>query len=227
MCNGHHLNRRAVVYGLGAVLLTPRMGFSDTKDVDVLGGRIRIDGQTAPVAASAIKAQKFTLTTANQGGVIKAKDQIFSLDPETEAEFFRDDDGLVGNIVLKAGGVLSLFGPSSGQGVEITTFNAVGAIRGTTTYFAWQSAERRTYVCCCYGGVDVSNNRGGGQALNTRYHTAIILPEDGGVAGAPYDKPLHHYDDDIIALEAKAGRQPRWQLPNGQLNFFAPQPVPL
>ena len=50
---------------------------------------------------------------------------------------------LVSEIVIKTGGILSLFGQQSGQNVKIATFNAVGAIRGTTTYFAWQEKKSR------------------------------------------------------------------------------------
>jgi len=43
---------------------------------------------------------------------------------------------------------------------------------------------------------------------------------------APYDAPLDHYDDDIAALEAHAGCEPRWVLPGGKMNFFAPSFAP-
>ena len=209
--------------GMAGAVLMPHQVLAQNDAVGVIGGDVSIQKQTDIGTGR----QKFKLDIGASGGVVNAKDQIFYLDPETEAEFFSEDDGLVSYIVLKAGGVLSLFGEKSGQGVEIKTFNAVGAIRGTTTYFAWQAQENRTYVCCCYGGVDLSNGQGGQKTLNTTYHTAVILPASGGVESAPYDKPLSHYDDDIVALERKAGRKPRWQLPNGQLNFFAPRPVPL
>ena len=209
--------------GMAGAVLMPHQVLAQNDAVGVIGGDVSVQKQTDIGTGR----QKFKLDIGASGGVVNTKDQIFYLDPETEAEFFSEDDGLVSNIVLKAGGVLSLFGEKSGQGVEIKTFNAVGAIRGTTTYFAWQAQENRTYVCCCYGGVDLSNGQGGQKTLNTTYHTAVILPASGGVESAPYDKPLSHYDDDIVALERKAGRKPRWQLPNGQLNFFAPRPVPL
>ena len=223
MCICSHVNRRSILFGMAGAFLLPHQVLAQNNGVNIIGGAVNIQKQSD----AGTGRQKFKLDSGVLGGVVKTKDQVFYLDPETEADFYRDDDGLVSNIVLKAGGVLSLFGEKSGQGVEIKTFNAVGAIRGTTTYFAWQAQENRTYVCCCYGGVELSNGKGGGKSLNTSYHTAVILPASGGVEAAPYDKPLNHYDDDIMALEQKAGRKPRWQLPNGQLNFFAPKPVPL
>ena len=223
MCNCSHYNRRSILMGMAGAFLLPYQVFAQNDVVSVIGGDVDLQKQSDATSGQ----PKFKLDIGALGGVVKAKDQVFYLDPKTEAEFYSNDDGLVSNIVLKAGGVLSLFGEKSGQGVEIKTFNAVGAIRGTTTYFAWQAQEKRTYVCCCYGGVDLSNGKGGGKSLNTSYHTAVVLPVTGGVEAAPYDKPLNHYDDDIMALEQKAGRKPRWLLPNGQLNFFAPKPVPL
>lgn len=167
----------------------------------------------------------FSATTANESAVVKVGPQVFYMDPRTDVEFAEDDDGLVTEIVIKAGGMLSLFGPRAGKNVSINTPNASGAIRGTTTYVAWQEGEARTYICCCYGSVEIANAAGGGQRLDTRYHNAIILPSEGGTAPAPYDRPLDHFDNDIAYLEEQAGRQPRWQLPGGEMLFFAPDPV--
>lgn len=165
--------------------------------------------------------------TNGGSGVLRTADQLFYLDAESDAEFTTASDGKVTEILIKAGGVLSLFGPQSGGQARIVTPNAAGAIRGTTTYFAWQAAEKRTYVCCCYGGVDLENGEGGGEKLRTSYHQAVIIPQGGGVEAAPYPAPLNHYDDDIAALEKLVNRAPRWQLPGGKMNFFAPQPVPV
>ena len=223
MCGCLHVSRRNLILAGMATFAIPQAVFAQSDQVEVIGGSVSVDG----AKRQKFDASQFKVDIGNDGGVIRARDQIFYLDPETEAEFYRGESGLVAEIVIRTGGVLSLFGKQSGAGVNIKTTNAVGAIRGTTTYIAWQSDEARTYVCCCYGGVDLSNNGGGGKNLDTTYHTAVILPAGGGVEAAPYDKPLDHYDDDIVALEKEAGREPRWQLPNGQLNFFAPVAVPL
>ena len=167
----------------------------------------------------------FAATTAGESAVLRVGPQIFYMDPSTQAEFAEGDDGLVSEIVSRAGGMLSLFGPRAGKGVSIATPNASGAIRGTTTYVAWQEQEARTYICCCYGSVEIANSAGGGERLDTRYHNAIILPSEGGTAPAPYDRPLDHFDNDIAYLESQAGRTPRWQLPTGEMLFFAPDPV--
>ena len=156
MCICSQQNRRSILMGMAGAVLMPHQVFAQNDTVSAIGGAVNIQRQSDAGTGQ----EKFKLDIGALGGVVKAKDQVFYLDPETEAEFYSNDDGLVSNIVLKAGGVLSLFGEKSGQGVEIKTFNAVGAIRGTTTYFAWQAQENRTYVCCCYGGVDLSNGRG-------------------------------------------------------------------
>ena len=224
MCDCISQTRRQVLKGLalGAVM-PPYLAFADSDDVLVIGGEAKINGQQQ----RSTKAEVFTLNAGAKGSVIKSKDQIFYLDPETEANFYRNDDGLMSNVIITAGGMLSLFGKKSGRDVVVSTPNAVGAIRGTTTYFAWQKEERQTYVCCCYGGVDLKNTDGGAESLKTSYHTAVVMPIGGGVAPAPYSKPLNHFDDDIETLEAVAGRKPRWQLPDGKKLFFAPNAVPL
>ena len=167
----------------------------------------------------------FSATTSDDSAVLRVGPQIFYLDPRTDAEFAEGDDGIVIGIVIKAGGMLSLFSPRAGKGVSVATPNASGAIRGTTTYIAWQESEARTYICCCYGSVEIANSAGGGQLLDTRYHNAIILPSGGGTEPAPYDRPLDHFEDDIAYLEPQVGREPRWQLPTGEMLFLAPDPV--
>ena len=160
------------------------------------------------------------------GAVARSRDQLFYMDEGTDAEFETDADGRITAISVVKGGILSLFGPKTGKGTRIISANASASIRGTTTYFAWQEEHKRTYVCCCYGHLDLENNDGGGITLQTTYHNAVILPPGGGTQPAPYDAPLDHYDDDIAALEAHAGREPRWVLPGGKMNFFAPRSAP-
>ena len=223
MCGCSSFSRRTMLTGLSAVVAFPSIVLAENGTLDVIGGTVTVE----KTKRQGFDGSTLNLNIGNDGGVVKTRDQIFYLDPETEAEFYNGSNGLISDIVIKTGGVLSLFGAKNGRDVKISTTNAVGAIRGTTTYFAWQEQEQRTYVCCCYGGVDLSNNDGGIKSLDTRYHTAVVLPSGGGVDAAPYDKPLNHYDDDIVALEKLAGRTPRWTLPNGQLNFFAPTPAPL
>ena len=222
-------SRRHFFLGAGASLLlastslvTPSRAFADAGD-GIISGTARINGKPQPVG----NLKSFKVQTGGEKAVLKTASDIFYLDPDTEAEFERAADGTVAQINIAAGALLSVFDPNRSQRAQIRTPNATGSIRGTGTYFAYQANEERTYVCCCYGGVDLENGDGGGEKLRTSYHNAVILPQGGGVEAAPYSVPLNHYDDDIAALEKLAGREPRWQLPGGKMNFFAPQPVPI
>ena len=48
-----------------------------------------------------------------------------------------------------------------------------------------------------------------------------IIPEEGGaIELAPYDQPINLYDDTLVALEGFVSRQPRWNLPNGEMQFL-------
>lgn len=223
------IRRRNLLLGSGATLLlatsslvAPSQAFADTPD-GVIAGPARINGKLQPVG----KLKKFTMKTGDKKAVLKSRNDIFYLDPETEAEFERDDDGVVTNIAIAAGGLLGLFDPNRSQRASLKTPNATGSIRGTATYFTYQSVEKSSYVCCCYGGVDLVNDAGGSKEMRTSYHTAVILPAGGGVEPAPYAVPLEHYDDDLETLEAKVGRTPRWQLPDGKKHFVAPQKLVL
>lgn len=226
MCQCPNHDRRNLLLGMGAAVgmsALPHLALADQNSTTVLGGTVSLDGNVT----ESVTRKTFTLKSGTGGGVIKNRDQIFYLDPETEASFSRSDTGMINNIIIATGGILSVLGPSKDRNIRINTPNAFGAIRGTTTYFGWQAAEERSYVCCCYGGVDLENNAGGSESLRTSYHNAVILPKSGGVAAAPYDRPLNHYDDDILALETLAGRKPRWQLPDDKVHFFAPVPAPV
>lgn len=220
-CSRRHLVKMAGA--AAAVLTNPALpALAETPKLRLEGGRLQLkrsaDGKI-------IRPGERVLTGAG-GAVLRSRDQLFYLDEGTDAEFDIDKDGRITAISVVTGGILSLFGPKTGKGTKITSANASASIRGTTTYFKWQEEHQRTYVCCCYGHLDLENHDGGGTTLETTYHNAVILPQGGGTQPAPYDAPLDHYDDDIVTLEAHVGRQPRWQLPGGKLNFFAPRPAP-
>lgn len=220
-CSRRHLVKMASASGL--LLATPTLPvFAEAPKLRLEGGRLQLkrsaDGKI-------IRPGERVLTGAG-GAVLRSRDQLFYLDEGTDAEFDIDQDGRITTISVVTGGILSLFGPKTGTGTKITSANASASIRGTTTYFKWQEEHQRTYVCCCYGHLDLENNDGGGTTLETTYHNAVILPPGGGTEPAPYDAPLDHYDDDIAALEAHVERAPRWVLPGGKMNFFAPRPAP-
>ncbi len=107
------------------------------------------------------------------------------MDEGTDAEFKTYADGRITAISVIKGGILSLFGPKTGKGTRIISANASARIRGTTTYFAWQEDHKSTYVCCCYGHLDLENNDSGDITLQTTYHNAVILPPGGGTQPAP------------------------------------------
>ena len=195
---------------------------AETSSIRLEGGRLKLK---RAADGNIIRPGERVLAGAG-GAVVRSRDQLFYMDEGTDAEFDADQNGRITAISVVKGGILSLFGPKTGKGTKIISANASASIRGTTTYFAWQEEHERTYVCCCYGHLDLANNDGGGITLETSYHNAVILPPGGGAQPAPYDAPLDHYDDDIAALEAHAGREPRWVLPGGKMNFFAPRPAP-
>ena len=225
MCLSNCSRRHFAGLAGSAALVTLSPSFpvlADTSGIQLDGGRL-----TLKTGADGKLIRPGERMIAGEGGaVLRSRDQLFYLDAGTDAEFDTDSTGKISTISVVKGGILSLFGPKTGKGTKILSANASASIRGTTTYFAWQEEHQRTYVCCCYGSVELENGDGGGIRLDTTYHNAVILPPGGGTQPAPYDAPLDHYDDDIAALEARAGRQPRWQLPGGKMNFFAPRSAP-
>ena len=139
MCTHHDKNRRLILSGMGAaasLMALPATGFA-AEAATVLGGSVQLDGKEV----TSVTRKTFTLKAGAQGSVIRNRDQIFYLDPETEAAFERGETGIISDVIIAAGGILSVLGPSRDRNIRISTPNAVGSIRGTTTYFARQEPK--------------------------------------------------------------------------------------
>lgn len=163
-----------------------------------------------------------------QGGdshaLMKLGKNAFLVKPKSQISFETDESGMhVRAARLLKGAVHSAFDPKDKGARNVLTSFATIAIRGTAHYAEVQEAEQRTYSCCCYGHVHVQATKSDAALTQkTRYHQARIITADGVIEAAPYAVPLNHYDDTLVELERCVSRKPRWILPGGKLNFFAP-----
>ncbi|MGB0966487.1 MAG: hypothetical protein ACPGU3_10055 [Litorivicinus sp.] len=132
--------------------------------------------------------------------------------------------GGIEQLVIKAGRVLSVFKPESGLR-EVVLPNAVAAVRGTAVYAHHDHGEE--YLCCCYGEVELSvTDAPGSLILQQQYHRAHVFKAGLAPIPAPYQAPAFHFDDELMLLEATQNRQPHWKLPDGQMLFKRPGPLP-
>ena len=163
-----------------------------------------------------------------QGGdthaLMKLGKNAFLVKPKSQISFETDETGMHMRAArLLKGAVHSAFDPKDKAERNVLTNFATIAIRGTAHYAEVQEAEQRTYSCCCYGHVHVQATKSDAALTQkTHYHQARIITADGAIEAAPYAVPLNHYDDTLVELERCVSRTPRWILPGGKLNFFAP-----
>ena len=120
--------------------------------------------------------------------------------------------GPVGSLVatglrIVTGAVLSVFSP--GQPKRIVTQTATIGVRGTGVYVEAQGDK--TYVCTCYGIVDLvaAQDPASRETVQTQHHDQPRYVMAKGapqmIMGAPV---VNHTDAELILLESLVGRRP-------------------
>jgi hypothetical protein len=114
-------------------------------------------------------------------------------------------DAATGGLRLATGALLAVFGPGERQ---VTTPNAIIGIRGTGIYF--ETEPTRTYVCVCYGTVQIAGAADPRQfeTIVSRHHDSpryVMASGPSMIVNAPV---VNHTDDELVLLEALVGRKP-------------------
>jgi hypothetical protein len=105
------------------------------------------------------------------------------------------------------GAVLSVFGKGTARRIETPT--ATIGIRGTGVYI--EAEPSRTYVCTCYGEVDLASRAdpSARETVRTRHHEAPRYILGSGAPQMLMQAPvLNHTDAELVLLEELVGRQP-------------------
>jgi hypothetical protein len=195
------------------------------------GGPVRAEEDGVQIIGGAAELKKFgkgkvNAATGESQAAVRLGKNAFLLNAETQVDFDIDFDTEPDNLFFRTasiamGGMHGVFDPEQKTEREIRTQHATIGIRGTAMYVEVQGDENRTYRCCCYGGIDISNMASGERLRQqASYHEAYIITADGAIKPALYDQPLNHYDDTLMALEKTVSRQPRWNLPNDEMQFL-------
>lgn len=221
----HHLTRRQILAGLSATAASscfPQIVLADDQAVRRLAGSLDIAGFKARSDGAAM-----TISAQNKQTAFAIGEDAFLADDRLVAEFELNKDGQVASLNVVAGQILSVFKPVAGRQTALNTPNASASIRGTGCFVDVDTDAPNTYLCCCYGEVAIENTSSGEQQrLKNAYHNARYITPDGIFAKVPYQVPLNHYDDQLVALENAVGRTPHWQLPDDKMHFIAPEPIP-
>jgi hypothetical protein len=114
---------------------------------------------------------------------------------------------VLGGLRIVTGAVLSVFSPGERRRVQTTT--ATIGIRGTALYVETEAAK--TYVCTCYGAVEIQSNADPAlrEVIETTHHEQ---PRYVMAMGAPQmlmaAPVINHTDAELVFLESLAGRRP-------------------
>ena len=105
------------------------------------------------------------------------------------------------------GAILSVF--ASGKPRRIETRTATIGIRGTGIYI--ESEPDRTYVCTCYGEVELASrdDPGARELVRTKHHESPRYVMASGSPQMLMQAPvLNHTDAELTMLESLVGRRP-------------------
>ena len=168
-------------------------------------GRVLVDG--VPATINTVIGANSIIETGSDGRLIFAvgKD-AFVLRSDSQL-ILNGKNFLIDTLNLVSGKLLSVFGKTTHTAT--TTIATIG-IRGTGVYL--ETDEEKTYVCTCYGTVDLRANDDveSRESVTTLYHDAPRYIYASGEAGqrivpAPV---INHSDLELVLIEELVGRAP-------------------
>ncbi len=181
--------------------------------INSLTGDATVNGVPAKVG-TLIKPGDTIATAKGATAVIVVGKDAYLLRADTRITFSASAaaPGVVDNVLLAAGKVLSVFGKRSGgangDGVQIRARTATIGIRGTGCYL--EIHEGRTYFCLCYGSAVIDGgNMAHSKTITTNHHESPVwLDERGDTMKVEDAGFVNHNDEELIMLEKLQGRQP-------------------
>ena len=200
--------RRALLAGMAIPLLIRDAAAARARRSEVveIKGEVRINGKPARAGAAVKPGDSVATASAGSAVFVIGRDAFLMRE---NSELHTAGSGiLVDSLRLATGKLLSVFG--SGRR-SIATPTATIGIRGTGIYIEVEA--ERTYVCTCYGVVDLQakNMKEARETVNTTHHDAPRYIHAQGempikmIAQAPM---INHTDAELVMLEALVGRKP-------------------
>jgi len=173
--------------------------------VDVTG-EVLVNGRPAKPGA-ALKPGDGVATAPGSSAVFVLGRDAFLIRESSEL-LTAGNSVLAGSLRLVTGKLLSVFGRGSRR---IATPTATIGIRGTGIYI--EAEAERTYVCTCYGLVDLqaSNMPEARETVSTTHHDApryIYARGEMPIKMIEQAPVVNHTDAELIMLEALVGRKP-------------------
>lgn len=189
--------------GLGRLLAADAV----TRGVRRVSGDARINDKPA-ISGRTVKPGDTVVTGPNGDIVFVVGRDAFLLRAESRIELEgKSGSTLLTGLRIVTGRLLSVF--ASGEPKKMQTDTATIGIRGTGVYV--EAAREKTYVCTCYGTVDIVSRDDPAQreTVQTRHHDQPRYVMAKGapqmLMGAPV---INHSDAELILLESLVGRKP-------------------
>jgi len=188
---------------LGAALLLARA--VRAAQVRALQGKVSVNGK--PLKASTpIRPGDALVTGAGAKLVFVVGEDAFLL--RQNSRLVLDKSGAGGSATISGlriltGALLAAFGKGPRR---LVTATATIGIRGTAVYI--EAGREQTYLCTCYGDVEVRDNKGAERRrIISGYHTPAMIYADKRagkrMGGAEFK---NHTDEELIMLESLVGR---------------------
>ena len=169
-------------------------------------GEVLINGRAAKDGAAVNPGD--SVATARGGlAVFTVGKDAFLLRENSELHT-SGNNALIASLRLVTGKLLSVFGRGPRR---IATSTATIGIRGTGIYI--EAEAERTYVCTCYGVVDLQarNMPSAKETVHTIHHDApryIYAHGENPIQMIQAAPVMNHSDAELIMLEALVGREP-------------------
>jgi hypothetical protein len=177
--------------------------------INALSGSATVNGLAAKVGSAVKPGDKVATGKGSYAVVVVGKD-AFLLRDSTSVVFEqnRERPGILENVLIATGKVLSVFDKRTEKAISVRAANATIGIRGTGCYLEIHTG--RTYFCLCYGEAVIE---GGGMAQSkiirtTHHESPVWLDERSGVMTVDTAGFINHNDDELIMLEKLGGREP-------------------
>jgi len=189
--------------GLGRALAADRI----VRGVRTVSGDVSVNGRPAAVGTQVRPGDSVVAGPGGEVVFVVGRD-AFLVRADTRVDLeARSKSALLAGLRIVTGRVLSVF--ASGQAKRIVTETATVGIRGTGVYV--EAEPGRTYVCTCYGRVEIASrdDPSARETIRTTHHDqpryVMAMGAPQMLMGAPV---VNHTDAELILLEGLVGRRP-------------------
>lgn len=202
----------AGMYSLSSGILVPNQSFAmgkvpaqleDGKSIYDMSGNVLVDGNGA-TESTIIKSNSVLETGENSHLIFAVGKDAFIMRENSRLEM-TGQGFLVNTLNLLKGKLLSVFGKSSHK---IKTPTVTIGIRGTGIYV--ESEPDLSYVCTCYGVVDLTSTKDktSKETITSKHHDSPRYIHADGKPGQKIEPGpfINHTDIELMLIEELVGR---------------------